>query len=91
MKRDFYLDVFTILNRIQLTTWTICAFLALNLHQLSLAKESSLIIQKWCPEVQNKGKAKKDDVINPQLYNLVNFNTENSDAVKTLRINRSRP
>ena len=47
MKRDFYLDVYTILNQIQLTIWTICAFQVLNPHKWSLAKESSLKIEKW--------------------------------------------
>ena len=30
VKRDYYLDVYTILNRIKLTNWTICAFRVLN-------------------------------------------------------------
>ena len=33
MTRGFYLDVYTILNRIQLTIWTICAFRVLNPYQ----------------------------------------------------------
>ena len=41
MKKDFYLDVYTILNRIQLTIWTICAFRVLNPRQWSLAKQSN--------------------------------------------------
>ena len=40
MKRDFYLYEYTILNRIQLTKWTICAFRVLNPCQWSLAKQS---------------------------------------------------
>ena len=32
-KKDFYLDVCTILNRIKLTIWTICAFRVLNPRQ----------------------------------------------------------
>ena len=46
MKRDFYLDVYTILNRIQLTIWTICAFRVLNPRQWSLAKFQSYTILK---------------------------------------------
>ena len=49
-KNDFYEDVYTILNRIQLTVWTICAFRVMNPRQWSLAKESSLKIEQWCPK-----------------------------------------
>ena len=52
LKRDFYLDVYTILNRIQSTIWIICAFRALNPHRWSLAKQSNLkswkVITKKC-------------------------------------------
>ena len=41
MNRDFYLDVYTILYRIQFTKWTICAFRVLNPRQWSLAKPSN--------------------------------------------------
>ena len=42
------LDVYTILNRIQLTKWTICAFRVLNHHQWSLAKKVvSKIGKRW--------------------------------------------
>ena len=33
IKRDFYSDTYTILNRILLTVWTICAFWVLNPRQ----------------------------------------------------------
>ena len=33
MKMDFYLDVYTILSRIKLIIWTVCAFRTLNPHQ----------------------------------------------------------
>ena len=36
--RDFYYDVYTILNQIELTIWTIWAFRVLNPRQWSLAK-----------------------------------------------------
>ena len=39
MKSDFYLDVYTILNRIQLTKWTICAYRVLNPRQWFIAKQ----------------------------------------------------
>ena len=44
MKKDLYLDVYTILNPIQLIIWTICAFRILNPHQWSFAKEINLKI-----------------------------------------------
>ena len=40
---------------------------------------------------QKQAKAKRDGFINPQNYDSNHFNTENFDALKTLRINRSRP
>ena len=40
---------------------------------------------------KNQAKAKRDGVINPQITISVNFITGNSDALKTLRTNRSRP
>ena len=40
--------------------------------------------------MSKQAEAKRDGVINPQNYNF-NFNTENFDALKTLRINRSQP
>ena len=39
---------------------------------------------------QKQAKAKRDGVINPQNYYLNQF-SHNFDALKTLRINRSRP
>ena len=42
------------------------------------------------PKVPNHAQAKGDGVINPQNYNFINFNSENSDGLKTLRINRNR-
>ena len=42
IKRDFYQDVYTILNRILLTIWTKCAFRVLNPRHWSLAKQRSL-------------------------------------------------
>ena len=50
MKRDFYLDVYTILSRIELTTWTICAFRVLNPRQWTLAKQSKLKSWKVMPK-----------------------------------------
>ena len=39
-----------------------------------------------------QAEAKRDGVINPQNDNFQsNFNTENLDALKMLRINRSQP
>ena len=67
MKRDFYLDVHTILNRIQLTIWTICAFRVLNPHQFNKLVNDG-------PKVPNQVKAKRDGVINPQNYKH-NYNT----------------
>ena len=41
IKRDLNKDVYTILNRIKLTIWTICTFRVVDPHQRSLAKQSS--------------------------------------------------
>ena len=57
--RDFYEDVYTILNRIKLTIWTICAFRVLNPRQWSFAKQSSSKSWKFRPQkCQNKLKPK---------------------------------
>ena len=50
MNRDFYLDVYTILNRITLTKWTICTFRVLNPRQWSLAKQSNSNSRKVMPQ-----------------------------------------
>ena len=42
-------------------------------------------------KVPKQAEAKRDGVINPQNYTFNQFNTENFDALKTLRIDRSRP
>ena len=42
-------------------------------------------------KVQKQAEAKRDGVINPKNYNFNQFNTDNFDALKTPRINRSRP
>ena len=42
------------------------------------------------PKVPKQAVAKRDGVINPQNYNFHHF-TEDFDAFKTLRINRSGP
>ena len=47
IKIYFFQDVYTILNRIQLTTWTICAFRVMNPHQWSFAKQSGLKWKCW--------------------------------------------
>ena len=42
-------------------------------------------------KVPTQAEAKRDDVIYPQSYNFNQFlNTENVDALRTLRIDRSR-
>ena len=44
------------------------------------------------PKVPKQAEAKRDGVINPLNYNVIQyFNTENFDALKMLRVNRSRP
>ena len=45
-KRDFYSDVYTILNRILLSIWTICAFRVLNPRHWSLAKQF-IVEKRW--------------------------------------------
>ena len=59
MERNLYLDVYTILNWIQFTIPTICAFRVLNPHQWSLARESSLKIVKWCIKSTKSRKTQK--------------------------------
>ena len=42
-------------------------------------------------KVPKQAKAKKDGAINPENYNFNQFQHRQFDALKTLRINRSRP
>ena len=42
-------------------------------------------------QIQAEAEAKMDGVINPQNFNFNQFYSGNVDALKTLRINRSRP
>ena len=52
------------------------------------------LFQKLKSDVRKMPKqadVKWDGVINPQNYNVCQFNTENFHALKTLRINLSRP
>ena len=59
IERHFHLDVYTIVNRNELTIWTICAFRALNPHQWSLAKPSTFKNRKvMLQKCQNKLKPK---------------------------------
>ena len=67
MKRHNYFDVFTILNRIKLTIWPICAFQVLNPHQWSLVKQSH---SKSCKVVKSIWNATK-----------INFPMEVSDPI----------
>ena len=66
MKRNFYLDVNTILNRILLRMWAICAFRVLNPHQWPLSKKGVPKVKSDVPKMPNQVKAKRDSVINPQ-------------------------
>ena len=91
MKRDFYLDVYTILNRIQLTIWAICAFRVLNPHMWPLSKKVVQELISDFPKVPNQAKAKRDGVINPQNNNFSQCLLGNFDALKTPQINWSRP
>ena len=63
-------------------------------------KPSSVILRqtKWFQKIkiiarncQKQAEAKRDGVINPQITISIQFNTENVDALKALRNNRSRP
>ena len=63
--------------------------------RISGSEHSSVILSqtklfyKLESDVPNKPKQDQDErggVINPQNYNLYQFNTENFDALKTLRI-----
>ena len=48
-------------------------------------------LKMYAPKVPKQGKAKRDGVINPQNYNFKNFKHRKFDALKTPRIDRSRP
>ena len=58
------------LNRIKLTTWTICTFRVLNLSQTCCIKKLKFYNQK----VPKQAEAKWDGVINPQNYNFNKVN-----------------
>ena len=92
IKRDFYSDVYTILNMIQLTKWTICAFQVLNPRQWFLAKQCSLkngwkSMPKKC---LNSTSTQKGWCNKPRELKKSFLNTKNFDALQTLQINRSR-
>ena len=56
-------------NRIKWTMWwTTCAFLVMNTHQWSLAKQSSLKVENDRSKVPKQDKAKRDGAINPQIW-----------------------
>ena len=75
IKRDFYSNVYAILNRIYGTIWTICAFRLLNPRRWSLAKQSSLqMVENWYQQsAEIQAEAKRDGVITPQNYILNQF------------------
>ena len=60
-------------------------------RQWSLAKQSSLNVENGGPKLSKQVEAKRDGVINLKITISINFNIENFDAFKTLRINRGRP
>ena len=47
--------------------------------------------ERGVPKVSPQAEANRDSVIDPQNYNFNQFYMEHFDALKTLRINRSRP
>ena len=57
------------------------------LSQRKCIQKLTIIAQKC----QKQAEAKRDGVITHTITISINFNTENFDALKTLRINRSRP
>ena len=61
------------LNRIELTTWTICAFRVLNPRQWSWAKQVVYKIESNDQNVPKQAEARRDGVINPQNYNFNQF------------------
>ena len=72
IKRDQ--DVNTILNRISLTIWTICAFWEQNTYQWFLAKQSSLKVKERCHKsTKRRWSQKRYHVINPQNCNFNKF------------------
>ena len=69
IKGYFFLDVYTILNRIQLIIWTIWAFRILNPNHRSLAKQSNYKSSKYILKLPKQDESKNDVVINQQNYN----------------------
>ena len=65
IKKRLLLSLYTILNRIWLTIWTIFAFRLLNPHQWSSAKHGSLKVEKYPKKAEAK-----TVVINLQNYNF---------------------
>ena len=63
----------------------------MNPHKWSFAKKVASKVENVDPKVPKQAEAKRDGVIHPQNYNFNQFYTENVDALKTLRINRSQP
>ena len=48
-------------------------------------------LKNGAKKVQTQANAKRDGVITHKIIISINFDTENVDAPKTLRFNRSRP
>ena len=77
---------------IELTIWTICAFRVLNPHQLSLAEQSIVKFEMWCPDnakqfESKQGKAKIDCI--HLLLSLEGYmkicSTQKSNATRKLK------
>ena len=60
----------------------------MNPRQGAFAKERSFKDANGGPKVPKQAEAKEDGVINPKIYNFYWINTENVDALQTLRINQ---
>ena len=50
--------------------WTICVFRVLNHRQWSLAKQSSLIYEKWCKKLRKPGKVKRIKLVSVQVFQV---------------------
>ena len=88
INRDFYLDVYTILNRIKLTTWTICAFRILNPRKWSLVKESKWKSWKIMPKRAERSFSQKRWCNKPTNFQFLSILTNNFYQFKlTISIN----
>ena len=91
INRDFCYDVYTILNRIKLTKWTICAFRAMNPRQWSLAKEVVPRVGKRWPKSAKTSWRQKGLCNKHTKLQFRSILTRKILMLSNATINRSRP